>query len=129
MKGKKLGDAELDIMKAIWQSDKPLTANEILAVIQGHRKWPLSTLMTSLNRLAEKGFVSCDRTFRYNLYSALVNENDYKAQEGQAFLTKLYGNSVSGFVSNLYDNRAIDEKDLDGLRKFLDALEKGSNDG
>ena len=44
---KKLGEAELEIMQVIWDSDSPVTSNYILKELQGRRKWQLSTLMTS----------------------------------------------------------------------------------
>ena len=58
---KKLGEAELEIMQVIWESEPPLTSNYILKELQERRKWQLSTLMTSLSRLVDKGFLSCDR--------------------------------------------------------------------
>ena len=50
-KKKNLGEAELEIMQAIWNSEMPVTSNYILKELQGQRKWQLSTLMTSLSRL------------------------------------------------------------------------------
>ena len=61
-KKKNLGEAELEIMQAIWNSEMPVTSNYILKELQGQRKWQLSTLMTSLSRLSDKGFISCDRS-------------------------------------------------------------------
>ena len=52
---KKLGEAELEIMQVIWGSNPPVTSNQILKELQARRKWQLSTLMTSLSRLADKG--------------------------------------------------------------------------
>ena len=49
---KKLGEAELEIMQVVWDSERPVTSNYILKELQGRRKWQLSTLMTSLSRLA-----------------------------------------------------------------------------
>ena len=54
---KKLGEAELEIMQVIWDSENPVTSNYILKELQGRRRWQLSTLMTSLTRLADKGFI------------------------------------------------------------------------
>ena len=92
-KNKRLGDAELEIMLVIWDCTEPVTSTYILEQLRGRRNWALSTLMTTLSRLADKGFVFCDRTTRTNYYSALISEEDYKAQEGRSFLEKLYGNS------------------------------------
>ena len=73
---KKLGEAELEIMQVIWNSAAPVTSNYILKELQGRRKWQLSTLMTSLTRLSDKGFVSCDRSTGTNLYSFRITENE-----------------------------------------------------
>lgn len=121
---KRLGDAELEIMLVIWQSTEPVTSNYILEKLQGKRKWGLSTLMTSLARLADKGFVLCDRSTRTNLYSALIFEEEYKARESKSFLEKLYGNSLQSLVTSLYSSKVIDKTDLSDLREYLNQLEK-----
>lgn len=120
---KKLGEAELEIMQVIWKADAPITSSFILKELQERRKWQLSTLMTSLSRLVDKGFISCDRTTGNNLYSSIISENDFKAKESKNFLEKLYNNSIQNMVATLYSNKAINESDMNELRKFLDDLE------
>lgn len=121
---KKLGEAELEIMQVIWKTDGPVTSSFILKELQEQRKWQLSTLMTSLSRLVDKGFISCDRTTGNNLYSPIISENDFKAKESKSFLEKLYNNSIQDMVATLYSNKAIKDSDMDELRKFLDDLEE-----
>ena len=120
---KKLGEAELEIMQVIWDSGYPVTSNYILKELQGRRKWQLSTLMTSLTRLSDKGFVSCDRSTGSNLYTALISENEYKAGASRHFLEKLYNNSIRNMVATLYSNQTIKDADIEELRNFLDKLE------
>ena len=120
---KKLGEAELEIMQVIWKADAPITSSFILKELQERRKWQLSTLMTSLSRLVDKGFISCDRTTGNNLYSSIISENDFKAKESKSFLEKLYNNSIQNMVATLYSNKAINDSDMNELRKYLDDLE------
>lgn len=120
---KKLGEAELEIMQVIWDSGKPVTSNYILKELQGRRKWQLSTLMTSLTRLSDKGFVSCDRSTGSNLYTSVIAENEYKAGASKHFLEKLYNNSIQNMIATLYSNKAIESSDVAELRNFLDELE------
>ncbi|MCI8773528.1 MAG: BlaI/MecI/CopY family transcriptional regulator [Lachnospiraceae bacterium] len=120
---KKLGEAELEIMQVIWNSKGPVTSNYILKELQGRRKWQLSTLMTSLARLADKGFVSCDRSSGSNLYTSVISENEYKTGASRRFLEKLYNNSLQNMVATLYNNKAIKSSDVEELRNFLDELE------
>ncbi len=120
---KKLGEAELEIMQVIWGSNPPVTSNQILKELQARRKWQLSTLMTSLSRLADKGYVCCDRSTGSNLYTPLVTEDEYRTTESKNFLEKLYNNSLQNMVATLYSNRALKSSDVEELRKFLDKLE------
>ncbi len=120
---KNLGEAELEIMQVIWKAKHPVTSNFILKELQGRRKWQLSTLMTSLSRLSDKGFVSCDRSTGSNLYTPVISENDYKAKEGRHFLEKIYNNSIKNMVATLYSNQVIQDSDLEELRKFLNDFE------
>lgn len=125
---KKLGEAELEIMQTIWREDRPLTSVMIRNSLKGLRNWPLSTLMTSLSRLEDKGFVRCERSGGSNLYSALVSENDYKAGASRSFLQKLYNNSARSLVATLYSNDMLGEDDIRELREYLDRLEREHND-
>lgn len=129
---KRLGDAEREIMQIIWEcyrdTQEAVTAGYVLERLQNHRKWALSTLMTVLSRLTNKGFLSCDRTYRNNLYIPLISEEDYRASESRNFLDKLYGNSFQRMVASFYDSRIINQCDLKELRSFLDELEKGEKE-
>lgn len=120
---KKLGEAELEIMQVIWNSEVPVTSNYILKELQGRRQWQLSTLMTSLTRLADKGFICCDRSTGSNLYTSVISENAYKAGASRHFLEKLYNNSIQNMIATLYSDKAIKDSDIEELRSFLDNLE------
>lgn len=121
---KPLGEAELQIMQVIWSAKNAVSSNYVLTELQEKRKWQLSTLMTSLNRLVDKGFLVCDRSTGKNLYSAIISENDYKAKESQSFLEKLYDNSVQNLITTLYTNKMMKNVDIAELRQFLDELEE-----
>ena len=123
---KRLGDAELEIMMVLWEQSEPITAGIILESLRGKRSWALSTLMVSLERLAGKGFVHCDRSTRSNLYTAVVSEGDYKTFESRSFLGRLHGNSVSRLVASLYSSNNLNEEDIAQLRSFLDELDRGN---
>lgn len=123
---RRLGDAELEIMQVLWEAGEPVTSGYVLQHLTGLRgKWALSTVMTALARLADKGFAACDRSTRTNYYTPLISARDYKAAESRSFLERLYGNSVQSLVANLYDSRAIGDGDLEKLKKFIEEKEGG----
>lgn len=124
---KKLGEAELEIMKVLWKQERQMTSNEISDELAGIKDWKLSSLMTALSRLAQKEYVFCDRSTRTNYYTALISEQEYLKNENQTFLEKLYDNSVQKFIAGLYHSQQMSKKDIQELREYLDDLEKNSS--
>jgi predicted transcriptional regulator len=120
---KKLGDAELEIMLAVWEAGEPVPSSYVQEKLRGRRDWALPSILTSLSRLVGKGFLSCQKRGKSNWYHPLVSEKDYKAAEGRGLIDRLYGGSFTGMVASLCDGRAIDEDDLAQLRRYLDTLE------
>ena len=120
---KKLGDAELEIMLAIWAAGEPVTSSYVQEKLRGSRDWALPAILTSLSRLVDKGFLACEKQGRSNQYRPLVSESDYKTAEGRGIIDRLYGSSFTGMVASLYNGKAIDGDDLAELRKYLDTLE------
>ena len=120
---KKLGDAELEIMLAVWEAGEPVPSSYVQEKLRGRRDWALPSILTSLSRLVDKGFLSCQKRGKINWYHPLVSEKDYKAAEGRGLIDRLYGGSFTGMVASLCDGRAIDEDDLAQLRRYLDTLE------
>lgn len=123
-KEKKLGQAELEIMQAVWAAGGPCSSTALYAQLKDSLGWKLPTLMTSLSRLVDKGYLRCDRSGGGNLYAPLISEADYKAREGRSFLRRVYHNSLRDMVSALYHGDALDRRDLEELRLFLDELEE-----
>ena len=110
-------------MQVIWNRENPVTSNYILSEFQERRSWQLSTLMTSLARLADKRFINCDRSTGRNLYTSIISENEYKTGASKHFLEKLYNNSLQNMIAALYSNKEIKSSDIQELRNFLDKLE------
>lgn len=120
---RRLGDAELEIMLAIWEAGEPVTSPYVHEKLKGRRDWALPAVITSLNRLVEKGFLACEKQGRSNRYRALVSEEDYKASEGRGILDRLYGSSCRSLVASLVDGGKIGRAELEDLRAYLDELE------
>ena len=56
---KRLPDAELEVMQTIWSLGTQVTAAEV----QQHadKDWKMTSVLTFLSRLCDKGFLSCTR--------------------------------------------------------------------
>ena len=119
---KRLPDAELEVMQIIWALEPPVTAAEV----QQHadKDWKTTSVLTFLSRLCDKGFLSCTKEGRQNLYAPLISESDYRQRESVGFVRRLCGGSIKNLVASLSDAGALTENDIDELRAFLDAQEQ-----
>ena len=121
-KEKKLGQAELEIMQAVWAAGEPCSSSGLHALLKDSLGWKMPTLMTSLARLVEKGYLRCDKSGGMNMYSPLISQREYKTREGSSFLRRMYNNSLRELVSTLYHDDALEQEDIDELREFLNQL-------
>ena len=86
----------------------------------GKKNWAACTILGFLSRLVEKGFLTCTRQGKFNIYEAVVDQQDYLKKESKSIFEKLYGNSLKTFVSTLYDSKTISDDDLEELKKYIE---------
>lgn len=123
MKLKRLPDAELEVMKALWESGADTSRSDLEGALVPF-SWATNTINTYLVRLADKGFVSVRRERRTNLYTPIVSREEYQAFDSQAVVSRLYG-SPRNFLAALA-REGLDRRDLDELRSLLDELDGGA---
>ena len=118
---RRLPDAELEVMQAIWACEPPVSRNSIETILQETHEPPmaLTTLLTLLFRLADRGFVRAEKISRSNVYTPLISQADYLAAQSRNFLDKLCGGSISTFADALCDS-GLTKEELDELRQLLE---------
>lgn len=118
-KSKRLPDAELEVMQAVWSLTPPVTAAEVQRRVPSD--WKATSVLTFLSRLCEKGFLACEKEGRQNQYTPRVTRREYLQRESRSFIERVCGGSVKNLVASLSDAGALTAHDLDELRAFLDA--------
>ena len=113
----KLSDAELEIMKIIWENQEETTLFSYLmeeVAAQG-KPCQKNTLIVLLSRLVGKGYLSATKIGRRNEYVPLISETAYQTAQTQHFIDKVYEGSVKGLVTNL-----LTEEEYEELKKILE---------
>lgn len=119
MKLIRLPDAELEVMKAVWAQEPPVSTTQVKTLLERQRPWNVSALQTLLNRLIARGFLRSEKQGKNRFYEPLVCEEEYLAFENRSFLQKLNHSSVTRMVASLYDSHSITEQDLKELAAFI----------
>ena len=116
---RRLPDAELEVMQAVWDCVPPVTRAGIDEILRKTHPMAQTTLLTLLTRLSEKGFISIEKNGRRSEYVPLVMKQDYLASQSRRFFDKLCGGSVSAFASALCDG-GLTKEEIAELRRLLD---------
>ena len=119
---RKLPDAELEVMQAVWASSVPAARAEIEAQLKDSHPMAPTTLLTLLSRLAEKDFLKIEKVGRSARYIPLISREDYLAAQSRRFLDKLCGGSIPAFAAALCDSGLTKEE----LSELRDLLERGA---
>ncbi|WP_227855103.1 BlaI/MecI/CopY family transcriptional regulator [Clostridioides sp. ES-S-0048-02] len=78
MLNKKLPDAELKLMKFIWNLGyKTVISKDVADEMDENYGWKHTTTITILARLTKKGFLISQRIRRHVHYTVLVKEKEY----------------------------------------------------
>ncbi len=117
---RKLPEAELKVMAALWDAGGEAGSEELLAAVD--ESWSRTTLLTLLKRLETRGFVTAVRQGRANRYRAAVEREAYLEAEGQSLLDRLCGHSIREFVRAMYDGERISQEELEDLRRYIDEV-------
>ena len=114
----RLPDSELDVMKAVWKCSSPMKRSDIEAVLFVEKPMAVTTLLTLLTRLNEKGFIEIHKDGRNSGYVPLVKEHEYQSSQSRSFLKRVFDGDLSAFASALSDG-CLSKEEIEELRELL----------
>jgi predicted transcriptional regulator len=77
-----LGELERSVMDVLWSADESISANELRDRLDsgiGAKEVAVTTVLTVLSRLENKGFVERDRSSRPHLYRSVTTRAEHTA--------------------------------------------------
>ena len=116
---RRLPDAEQEVMQAIWACRPPVARTDIENILFKEHPMAMTTLLTLLTRLSEKGFITISKNGRRSYYTPLISQEDYLASQSKTFFEKLCGRNISTFAAALCDS-GLTKEELAELREMLE---------
>jgi predicted transcriptional regulator len=83
---------ELDIMKAVWRRP-PITVRDVREAIRPSRKLAYTTVMTIMDRLYHKGFLTRKLQARTHLYEPAIRYSDVRDDAVKTLIESFFGGS------------------------------------
>jgi predicted transcriptional regulator len=91
---------ELDIMKAVWKHP-PVTVRDVQAEIRPARNLAYTTVMTIMDRLHQKGFLTRQLQARTHLYSPAIAYGEVRDEAVKTLINSFFEGSETGLMKFL----------------------------
>ncbi|MCC0752713.1 BlaI/MecI/CopY family transcriptional regulator [Clostridioides sp. ZZV13-5731] len=120
MLNKKLPDAELKLMKNIWNSGyKTVISKDVADEMEEKYGWKQTTTLTLLLRLTKRGFLASQKIGKHTHYTILVKEKEYLKSETKKLFGGLNNNPLSELLSKLHDEENINSDKIEALGDWI----------
>ena len=115
----KLPEAELAVMLAVWRCAPPVTTARLMLLTEPERGWKTSTVISFLDRLRSRGFLTAQKQGREYVWQPLVSRDEYVCGMTRDFFDKVHGGSVESLMNALYPE-GLTGPAADALLRWLD---------
>jgi len=113
-----LTEAEWEIMKVVW-GKQPCTAGTVQEMLVKSRDWAYSTVKTTMDRMAEKGFLTIERFRNLQLFKSCISEVDAKRGEFRKMLKRAFDGALTPMMQFLIEHEGLSKKEALQLRKLV----------
>lgn len=128
-KTSELAASEWTVMKAVWSNvgeDPEVTVAEVMPEVLKHRKWHVSTLKTTMNRLVEKGYLARRVRGKTSFYKPLVSRERVVGRSVGLFLDTVLDGAFEPLVAYLSDRKGLSRKEVKELERILETKDEGA---
>lgn len=119
MKKEQLTEAELQVMKCIWDAECELGLSEIVKRVNAkfQRNWKPQTASTFLARLVQKDFLVLKREGRYYTYQIIIPEEEYLKKQVEEFSEFWKKYTLKKIFDLFLESRNLSEKEKQSLKE------------
>jgi len=122
-----LTEAEWIIMKVVWENE-PCAAGTVQEALANSKDWAYSTIKTTMDRMANKGFLKIQKIRNLQLFSSVISEVDAKRGEFRKMLKRAFDGVLTPMMQFLIEHEGLSKAESAQLRKLVNKAEKRKTD-
>ena len=119
---RRLGDLEAVVMERLWSWQEPASVRRVVTDIQAKRPLAYTTIMTVLQNLYRKGFVTREKQGRAYLYSASQTREQHTA----SLMSEVLAGSQDTQEALLHFVEEMSPEELARLKKVVDTFARSN---
>jgi BlaI family transcriptional regulator, penicillinase repressor len=117
-----ISETELEVLRVLWEYG-PGTVRDVNAVLRRQRRrWAYTTVLTLLQRLQTKGYVTSDKSGLAHVFCAAVSREDLIKQRLILLADELCEGTASPLVHALVAGNRFSAAEIEQFRKLVDEL-------
>jgi predicted transcriptional regulator len=114
---------ELEVLKILWERG-PSTVRQVWEVLNARRERHYMSTKSLLDVMTEKGLLERQREGRAFLYQANVTRESTLGQILESLLGRVFEGSASALVAHLLDQAKPSAREMEEIRRTVEAYHK-----
>lgn len=114
-----LSEAQLEILHVVWQYDE-ITVSDVWQQIAAKRPVARNTILTVMDRLEKRGWLSKRSVGKTDLYQAVVSKKKTLSEMARQFVDSVFGGSADSLVMTLLEGRGVTTEEIQRIRQHID---------
>jgi BlaI family penicillinase repressor len=119
--------AELEILRLLWRGG-PQTVRDVYDAVRRRRRVGYTTVLKTLQVMAEKGLVKRNDSQRSHVYTAAVPETAVKKRLVGDLVDRLFDGSAAGLAMHALSSKRASSEEIAEVRRLLDGLTAAEDD-
>lgn len=116
-------DFELAILRVLWRQGSA-TVRQVFEALQAERELGYTTVLKTMQIMAEKGLVLRDESAKTHLYTAAEAESATQGSLVQDLVDRAFGGSALGLMAHALNAQRPSAAELDQLQALIEQARK-----
>jgi predicted transcriptional regulator len=122
-------ETELEILKVLWEYGPGTVRNLDALLKQRGRRWAYTTVLTLLQRLEAKGFVTSDKSGIAHIFRSAVTRDKLLRRRLKDLAEQLCEGTATPLVHALVEGERFTADEIEHFRRLLDQLQPRKTKG
>jgi predicted transcriptional regulator len=114
-----LTEAELRLMKLLWESGGEATVSDLVAALPRGSELAYTSVLTTIKILEQKGYVKHRKSGRAFLYTPVVARQDAAASAVRHIVQRFFNNSREQLLASLLGDGGLTAEELKRLKRRI----------
>ena len=121
-KSSRLTVLELEVMHVVWELERG-TVRQVYEVFLERRQIAYTTVMTMMNILEEKGYLTRSKEGRAFVYAPVRPKGEVISSMVDDFVTRVFDGSARPLLAGLVKDKRLSKRDLEEIARLIEETE------